>query len=98
MEAPYLDELLLESQFRWFRFRRHFPASLPALVMVIAGAGLALADWQTSALELSGRYVHEADRALRTRDDARARTFFRKALTLVDDSRLQDRVQEDYQR
>lgn len=66
---------------------RHFRAGLPALLVAIAGAGLALARWQIPARDLSERYVRAADHALRAGDDARARTYEHKALSLEGSSR-----------
>jgi len=59
-------------------------------------AGLALANWQISARDLGERYVKGGDRALQTKDDAKARTYYRKSLTLGDN--FQDYVRLSYLR
>ncbi len=99
MREVHLIEFLLAFLSAWFRsFWRswHFLASLPALVVVTLGAGLALASWQISATALRERYLQGADRALQTQDDATAWTYYRKALSLG--SNLRDYVRAIYQR
>lgn len=98
----FLPELLSP----WFQSLRrsgHFLASLPALAVVTLAAGLALARWQISAQDLSTHYVLAANRALQSQDDARALTYYRKALDLIGNLRepvrdnVRDHVRHNYQ-
>jgi Flp pilus assembly protein TadD len=99
MEGVHQVELLPEYLSDWspslWRFR-HFLGSLPVLLVATVVAALALANWQRSARGLRERYVQEADRALQAQDDARARTYYRKAFTLGGNSR--DHMRAIYQR
>ena len=70
IEGRHLVEFLPEILSRWIRSlwsSRHFLASLPALVVITLGAGLALASWQISALDLGERYLKGGDCACRRR-------------------------------
>ena len=99
MERLYLVKSLFECAFYWLLSRwciRHVLASLPALVVVTVGGGLALASAQISAPDLCERYLQGADRALQAHDDALARTFYRKALALG--GNLGDHIRVNYQR
>ena len=99
METLHLVEFLLELLSHWFLSlwrNRHFLASLPALVVVTVGAGLALASRQLSAVDLGERYVKGGDLALQTQNDPRARTYYRKSLAL--EVNLRDQVRDNYER